>query len=751
MIDRETQRLASIFDAMEASVYIISDDYAVEFMNKTAIAAFGDGLGRKCYEVIAGAEHVCPWCRARQVFEGETQSWEHAFSHLDKTFEVFELPLEKPDGTLSHMCIYRDITRRKAREKRLTASIEDYRSLFERIGCGVYIITREGRFVDANAALLDMLYYNNRDQLIAAGMASDIFLSSSDWRTFQEIIERSGHVNAYEAELRRRDGSIISALINSRVRFDEKDDVIGYEGIIVDLSQRKEMERNLQKAHDFLNNLIQSSIDAIVAVDRRGYIILFNESAETIYGYTRTEALAGMHVTRLYSENDARQIKKLIYAEDQGGPGRLVNYELEVLNKEGFTVPITLSAALLSENGVEIGSVGFFKDMRKVKQLEDALTKRFAFEHNLIHSSIDAIAASDHEGHIIVFNRSAEKLLGFCADEVIGKLGFRDFLPEEAMADELREALQSNRHSGQNRLLLYETTLINKIREKIPVQLSATTMFEGGQPIGIVAFFRDLREIRRLEQQFADQARLLHEHKMISLGRLSASVVHELNNPLAGILNYLRLMLKILQRGVPTGEALEKFQRYLTLSESETGRCSKIVSNLLAFSRKSDLEISAVNVIELLERCVLLSQHKLMLSNITIHTDFSPNTPNVLGDFSQIHQAVINLIFNAVDAMPEGGSITIACGLDPQNKSVFITVADTGQGIAQEDIQKIFDPFFSTKIEGKGLGLGLSVVYGIIDRHKGKIHVDSKPGQGTMFTISLPAAKSMDNPKNSGT
>jgi len=622
MIDQETKRLASIFDAMEASVYIISDDCTVEFMNKTAIAAFGEGLGRKCYEVIAGAGHVCPWCRAREVFDGEIQSWEHAFSHLGKTFEVFELPLEKPDGTVSHMCIYRDITRRKVREKRLTASIEDYRRLFERIGCGVYISTREGRFVDANAALLDMLRYKSRDELIATDMAADIFLSPSDWRIFQEIIEDSGHVNAYEAELRRHDGGVMSALINSRVRFDDNDNVIGYEGIIVDQTQQKDMERSLKKANDFMSNLIQSSIDAIVAVDRKGYIITYNESAETIYGYTRAEALSGMHVTRLYSESDARQIKKLIYDQGHGGPGRLINYELEAHDKNGLPIPIMLSAALLSENGVEIGSVGFF---------------------------------------------------------------------------------------------------------------------------------RDLREIRRMEQQFADQARLLHEHKMISLGRLSASVVHELNNPLAGILNYLRLMLKILQRGAPTGESLEKFSRYLSLSESETSRCSKIVSSLLAFSRKSDLEISAVNIIELLERCVLLSQHKLMLNNIAIHTGFSKDTPTVWGDFNQIHQAVINLIFNAVDAMPQGGDITLTCGHDPKNASVVITVADTGQGIAREDLQKIFDPFFSTKTEGKGLGLGLSVVYGIIDRHKGNIHVASQPGQGTVFTISLPTVKNMDGSKNSGT
>jgi PAS domain S-box-containing protein len=742
VIDQETQRLASILDAMAASAYIISDDYTVEFMNKTAISTFGQGVGKKCYDVIADGDEICPWCRAKEVFEGETLRWEHSFVHLNKTFEVYELPLKHPDGSVSHMCIYRDITERKAREKRLTASIEDYRRLFERIGCGVYISSREGRFLDANEALLDMLHYKRKEDLLQIDIAEDLYPTPEDRRKYQEIIEREGYVSDYEVDLKRRDGGFVSALINSRVRYDDQGNVVGYEGIIVDQTQRKEMELKLKKAHDFQTNLIQSSIDGIVAADRKGYLMIYNDGAQSIYGYTRQEALTGMHVTQLYFDGDARRVKALIYAPEFGGEGRLVNYELQVRDKEGRKVPIMLSAALLRENGREIGTVGFFKDMRQVKQLESELIKRFAFEHNLIQSSIDAIAASDADGNIIVFNRSAEELLGYSDAEVkSGKHRFRDFFPEEAMFEELKTAMRSETHSGQDRLFLYETTLKNKAGERIPVQLSATAMYEDGRQIGIVSFFRDLREIRRLEQQFADQARLLHEHKMISLGRLSASVVHELNNPLAGILNYLRLMLKVLNRGAPNAESLKKFKRYLSLAESETSRCSKIVSNLLAFSRKSDLEISAVNVIELLEKCVLLSQHKLMLSNIEIHTEFGPDTPTVWGDANQIQQALINLIFNAIDAMPEGGEIRLGCRPLTDKGLVEITVADTGRGIADKDLQQIFDPFYSTKTEGKGLGLGLSVVYGIIDRHKGKIYVNSQINKGTMFTIWLPAAE----------
>jgi signal transduction histidine kinase len=136
-----------------------------------------------------------------------------------------------------------------------------------------------------------------------------------------------------------------------------------------------------------------------------------------------------------------------------------------------------------------------------------------------------------------------------------------------------------------------------------------------------------------------------------------------------------------------------------------------------------------------------------MLQNIQIKTDFDPNIPKVLGDFNQTQQCVINLIFNAIDAMSDGGTLTMVSSFDPATEMVEIKIEDTGCGIAEEDLHQIFDPFYSTKTEGKGLGLGLSMVYGIIDRHKGSITVDSKLGEGTVFTIRLPSLEREDQPK----
>jgi two-component system NtrC family sensor kinase len=367
----------------------------------------------------------------------------------------------------------------------------------------------------------------------------------------------------------------------------------------------------------------------------------------------------------------------------------------------------------------------------------EELAKTFTYQNNLIESSIDGILGCDKKGKIIIYNRSMENILGYTKDEVIKKMYYYEFFPVGG-AEKFREALDSEDYGGKNRLFLFEVNLASVKGDKIPVQLSATVLFEGKEEIGMVGFFRDLRKMRKLEQEFADQARLLHQDKMITLGRLVASVVHEINNPLAGILNYLRLMIKVLGRGTLNQENLEKFHRYLNLVESETSRCSRIVSNLLAFSRKSETEFKKIDLQQLLQKCMMLSQHKLDLQNIQVRINLDSSMPNVWGDFNQIQQCLINLIFNAIDAMPSGGILSIMCSHDKNRNMVEIIVKDTGHGIAKEDLPHIFDPFYTTKMEGEGLGLGLATVQGIIERHKGMIHVESQMGKGTAFVIRLP-------------
>ncbi|MBW1818577.1 MAG: PAS domain-containing protein, partial [Deltaproteobacteria bacterium] len=166
MLDKDGERLMTILEALEDGIYVVRDDYTVEFMNQAMIRDFGEGAGRKCYEVISNKDEICRWCRAEEVFRGEKVHEEIYIRHVDKTYDILEMPLENADGTTSKLSIYRDITIRKKRERELRASEEDYRRLFEHVGVGVYISSKEGKFLNANRALLSMLGYDYKDDFL---------------------------------------------------------------------------------------------------------------------------------------------------------------------------------------------------------------------------------------------------------------------------------------------------------------------------------------------------------------------------------------------------------------------------------------------------------------------------------------------------------------------------------------------------------------------------------------------------------
>lgn len=374
---------------------------------------------------------------------------------------------------------------------------------------------------------------------------------------------------------------------------------------------------------------------------------------------------------------------------------------------------------------------------REKAETSQELFKTLSFQKNLIAHSIDGILGCDENKRVIIYNKSMEKMLGYESNEVLHKMTFSHFLSPGEELNFIAE-LEDERYGGKHKLQLYETTLKAKSGRRIPVQVSATPLFDHENVNGLVCFFRDLQETRKLEREMEDQARILHQDKMMSLGRLAASVVHEINNPLAGILNYLRLMLRILDEEQLTEERVEKFKHYLKLVENEINRCAQIVSSLLNFSRVSPPAFGEVRIKELVERCIILSQHKLELSNIQLKYSIQNGIPAVRGDFNQLQQCIINLIFNAIDAMSEGGTLTLQGHHESATGKVVIAIKDTGQGIAPDALPYIFEPFFTTKSQAFGVGLGLSTVYGIIERHNGSVDVDSQPGKGAVFTLKIP-------------
>jgi len=244
--------------------------------------------------------------------------------------------------------------------------------------------------------------------------------------------------------------------------------------------------------------------------------------------------------------------------------------------------------------------------------------------------------------------------------------------------------------------------------------------------------------VERTQELHATQEKLIRSDRLASLGQLAASVAHEINNPVSGVLNFSMVLQRMIESGeIPPGE-IENFRRYLRLISEETMRVGRIVSDLLAFSRTPSPQGALMDLNELVGHVLTLLSHRLELEQVAVITELAPTLPQLSGDSSQIQQVLINLLMNAAEACSGGGEIHVRTRLSEDGINAILELEDNGQGIAPENLSRIFDPFFSTKEEGKGVGLGLSVVYGIVEAHGGTIDVHSKAGAGTTFRVILP-------------
>jgi PAS domain S-box-containing protein len=602
MIDERSKELLSFFGAIMDSVYVIGEDFIVEYMSAPMIEKLGHGTGRKCHQLLHDSEEICPWCRAKEVFAGQSARWEQHIAKRNKTFDLVELPLKNSDGTISKITFFRDITEEIRAKERIRASEEDYRRLFENIPTGLYLSTKEGRFLDANKALLDMLGYEGKEEFLNIDIAKDLYVRPEDRKEFQAVMERDGRVIDIEVEFKRKDGGTIPVMHTSRARYDQGGNVIGYEGINVDLSQRKQMERQLKEAHDFLNKLIMSSPNAIMATDMKGNIIVWNKAAEETLGYAAEEVIEKMNIRQIYPEGVARQVMKMMRSPEYGGVGRLRSYPIVHVRRDGEIVEGNLSAAIIYDaHGKEMASVGIFVDLEERLQMESKL--------------------------------------------------------------------------------------------------------------------RDTQE------------HLLQSEKLAAMGRLTSQIAHELNNPLYGIMNTLEL----LKTEVPPES---KRRKILEMALSETVRLTDLLKKMLSFSKPDEEAKQPVDINVILDEILLLVRKQLQENSIRISRSLGEGLEKVYASKNQLRQVFLNMISNARDAMPEGGTLTIKTMSSRDN--ILIDLIDTGIGIREAHVDKIFDAFFTTKEATKGVGLGLSVCYGFVKEHGGDIKVSSKKGEGTTFTIILP-------------
>jgi len=238
------------------------------------------------------------------------------------------------------------------------------------------------------------------------------------------------------------------------------------------------------------------------------------------------------------------------------------------------------------------------------------------------------------------------------------------------------------------------------------------------------------RDLKRAHEQ------MLQAEKMASIGKLAATVAHEINNPLSGILTYAKLLRKWTSRQPWDAERQKEVTNSLELIESESRRCGEIVKNLLTFSRSAPMNLQWTDINPILERCIRLVQHQLDLNNIVASFEADAELPKIYCDAAQMEQVILALVMNAIDALPHGGNIRLRSAW--RGGEIQLQVQDDGVGITPQQLGNLFEPFFTTKESGHGVGLGLAISKGIVERHQGHIAVESTPGRGTTFTVTLP-------------
>jgi PAS domain S-box-containing protein len=411
---------------------------------------------------------------------------------------------------------------------------------------------------------------------------------------------------------------------------------------------------------------------------------------------------------------------------------------MERVRKSGDHFPAhTTVTAIPDPSGKTAGFVEIVRDLTQRKILEKELRETKEFLENIMESSVDGIMTTDLKGKITYLNRAMEDLFQYPREEVLGEHISCLYVRGIRQARDIMDLLRAVQRAED-----YEMEVRRKDGEILAISTSLFLLRdEDAEVIGTAGIFKDITEQKRLEARLKTaQAHLVEASKMRALGELVAGVAHELFNPLMASQTILHVILKNFPKDSPERKRLELIHRC-------NDRIEKIVEHLREFSRQTKPRFQEVDVNQPIKNALMITEQQLLNHNISVVRRLSETLPKIVGDSNQLEQVFLNLISNARDAMDEATGpkeLTICSRLveDEGPPLVAVSVKDTGEGIPEENLDKVFEPFFSTKPVGKGTGLGLSLCFGIIEAHGGRLEIKSQPGKGTEVKVLLPVRES---------
>jgi PAS domain S-box-containing protein len=478
-------------------------------------------------------------------------------------------------------------------------------------------------------------------------------------------------------------------------------------------------DRCLRIISDMGCELEQTSLDAVITTDARGIITSCSPGASEIMGISPSEAI-GKPVGSFYQGGDQEVQSILERLKEQR---RIRNYLTELIAPTGKRTPISFSASAIRDRfGNFKGTIGIAHDLTEIRRLEDELASKNRFMANILRDSADAIITMDPNDVVTSWNRGAESIFGYAANEIIGKPVSIIVPPELREARELESI--GRRFRAQGAVRSHQTERVTKDGRRIQVIFTRTAIKDdSGKIVGSSSVVKDVTSFRGLERQLADA-----EH-LATLGELSAGLAHEIKNPLAGIKGAIDVIRDSLHSGDAQREILGDVLH-------EVNRIDRIVRDLLNYAKPRPPSHSSVDLPGLIQRIAAIARKAPKHHSIPISVRQLAPVPDFTGDETQLEQVFMNLLLNAQNALPSGGCIEVTLGYDKQAKIVRIEVTDNGPGIPEEIRKKVFQPFFTTRTDGTGLGLATCLKN--VQYHGGSIEVQSEVGHGTTFIVSVP-------------
>jgi len=624
-------------------------------------------------------------------------------------------------------------------KERAASHGQDYQRIFENSRDMIYLSSRDGRWKNVNQAGVEMLGYDSREELLAVPESAQMaYLNPKDRVAFMSAIEKDGFVKDYEVQFKKKDGTPIHVSITAQVR-NREGKVLGYEGIIKDITSRKAAEEAAARERELISSILELVPVALFVVDKSHIVRHWNRACEELTGFKREEMLGTDRVWEVFQRPKGVSLADVVLEEDLVklsdfyGSERLRKsslgegaWEAEAHfdNLGGKPKDLFFSAALLrNPSGVVEGAVEAIMDSTQLKDLERSLAESEQLYRTLVEANREGITL--FAGDRFVFANGAFMVM-FGLKNLEDPAG--DFLELVAPKSQ-RRYLEWMRHLNNSSGILpvFECQGIRG-DSTFDLEMNAAPATYQGKAATLFTV-RDVTYRKSMEEQ------LIKSERLAATGKLAFDIAHEVNNPLGGILTYAHLLYEDLSEGSELFPTVEKIIKL-------TNRCKIIVRGLLDFARQDAPEMEKVNLNQILKEMLSLVEGHVILRGIDMQVNLEPTMPTIYGQRSKLEQVFLNMVINAAEAMEGEGKLAITTQSLTQDHEAQVIFQDSGPGMDEEVASRIFEPFFTTKSRGRGTGLGLSISHGIISQHGGSISLETAPGKGTKITVVLPTGRS---------